>query len=59
MKTWQKATRVAGKGLNTAGDVGLVVGTATGQPEIVAAAEAAKVGGGLSNKTSKILKNSR
>jgi hypothetical protein len=42
--------------LNTAGDIGIVVGTATGQPEIVAGAEALKVGGGVANKTSKILK---
>ena len=59
MKTWEKGTRIAGKALNTAGDIGIVVGTATGQPEIVAGAEAMKVSGGVANKTSKILKNSR
>jgi hypothetical protein len=56
VKTWEKATHIAGKGLNTVGDIGIVVGTATGQPEIVAGAEALKVGGGVANKTSKILK---
>jgi hypothetical protein len=34
----------------------MVVGTATGQPEIVAGAAALKTAGGVANKTSNILK---
>jgi hypothetical protein len=56
VKTWQKATHIAGKGLKTTGDIAMVVGAATGQPEIVAAGEAMKIGGNVANKTSKILK---
>ena len=56
VKTWKKGTHIAGKALDTGGNVTMAIGAATGQPEIIAAGEGMKIGGGIANKTSKILK---
>jgi hypothetical protein len=56
VKTWQKGTHIAGKVLNTGGNVAMAIGAATGQPEIIAAGEGMKVGGNMATKTSKLLK---
>lgn len=56
VKTWEKGTHIAGKALNTAGDVTMLAGTVTGQPEVVGAGASMKTGGATLNKTSKILK---
>ena len=57
VKNWRKGTEIGGKILNTGGDIAMLAGTVTGQPELIAAGGVAKIGGNVLNKSSKILKN--
>jgi hypothetical protein len=56
VKTWEKATSIGSKVLNTAGDVTMIAGTVTGQPEVVAFGGGLKGAGVATGKVNKILK---
>ena len=59
VKTWEKGTHKAGAIMSSAGDVAMVAGAVTGQPELVAIGGGLKAGGKATTATSKILKNAR